>query len=153
MADSSGPRSQEVLDDAQAEGGEDIELRQGDPEQPNQERITTKYMTKYERARILGTRALQISMNAPIMVEAAGLSDPLEVRHYSFVVHVADLLTCAFCGSCACPYSGCGSRELWCSSAVVYTRGCAVFGETARLWCGVRLGLGVTRHNRCSGMR
>ena len=26
------------------------------------------YMTKYEKARILGTRALQISMNAPIMV-------------------------------------------------------------------------------------
>ena len=27
----------------------------------NSERITTPYMTKYERARILGTRALQIS--------------------------------------------------------------------------------------------
>lgn len=32
------------------------------------ERITTKYLTKYERARVLGTRALQISMNAPVMV-------------------------------------------------------------------------------------
>ena len=31
-------------------------------------RITTRYMTKYERARVLGTRALQISMNAPVMV-------------------------------------------------------------------------------------
>ena len=28
--------------------------------QPNSERITTPYMTKYEKARILGTRALQI---------------------------------------------------------------------------------------------
>lgn len=28
--------------------------------QPNAERITTPYMTKYEKARILGTRALQI---------------------------------------------------------------------------------------------
>lgn len=27
---------------------------------PNEERITTPYMTKYEKARILGTRALQI---------------------------------------------------------------------------------------------
>ncbi|KAI1502691.1 hypothetical protein F5X99DRAFT_378092 [Biscogniauxia marginata] len=27
---------------------------------PNEERSTTKYMTKYEKARILGTRALQI---------------------------------------------------------------------------------------------
>ena len=29
--------------------------------QKNAERMTTPYMTKYERARILGTRALQIS--------------------------------------------------------------------------------------------
>lgn len=28
--------------------------------QPNKDRITTPYLTKYERARILGTRALQI---------------------------------------------------------------------------------------------
>ena len=28
--------------------------------QPNKERITTPYLTKYERARVLGTRALQI---------------------------------------------------------------------------------------------
>ena len=28
--------------------------------QPNRERITTPYLTKYERARVLGTRALQI---------------------------------------------------------------------------------------------
>lgn len=36
-------------------------------------------MTKYERARILGTRALQISMNAPVMVELAGETDPLAI--------------------------------------------------------------------------
>jgi DNA-directed RNA polymerase I, II, and III subunit RPABC2 len=28
--------------------------------QPNKVRITTRYLTKYERARVLGTRALQI---------------------------------------------------------------------------------------------
>eukprot|EP01031_Cornospumella_fuschlensis_P031397 gene31397-37951_t len=43
------------------------------------ERITTKYMTKYERARVLGTRALQISMNAPVMVDIAGETDPLKI--------------------------------------------------------------------------
>jgi DNA-directed RNA polymerases I, II, and III subunit RPABC2 len=32
----------------------------GGERQPNKERITTPYLTKYERARILGTRALQI---------------------------------------------------------------------------------------------
>ena len=36
-------------------------------------------MTKYERARILGTRALQIAMGAPVMVEIEGETDPLEI--------------------------------------------------------------------------
>ena len=40
----------------------------------SQERITTRYLTKYERARVLGTRALQISMNAPVMVDLDGVS-------------------------------------------------------------------------------
>eukprot|EP00595_Chromulina_sp_UTEXLB2642_P000013 CAMPEP_0196762246 /NCGR_PEP_ID=MMETSP1095-20130614/1653_1 /TAXON_ID=96789 ORGANISM="Chromulina nebulosa, Strain UTEXLB2642" /NCGR_SAMPLE_ID=MMETSP1095 /ASSEMBLY_ACC=CAM_ASM_000446 /LENGTH=127 /DNA_ID=CAMNT_0042112797 /DNA_START=14 /DNA_END=394 /DNA_ORIENTATION=+ len=42
-------------------------------------RITTRHMTKYERARVLGTRALQISMNAPVMVDIAGETDPLKI--------------------------------------------------------------------------
>ncbi|KAI1361557.1 RNA polymerase Rpb6 [Xylaria arbuscula] len=46
---------------------------------PNEERTTTPYMTKYERARILGTRALQISMNAPVLVDLEGESDPLQI--------------------------------------------------------------------------
>ena len=44
------------------------------------DRITTPYITKFERARVLGTRALQISMNAPVMVELEGETDPLQVR-------------------------------------------------------------------------
>jgi len=43
------------------------------------DRITTKYLTKYERARVLGTRALQISMNAPVMVDVDGETDPLKI--------------------------------------------------------------------------
>ena len=43
------------------------------------ERVTTRYLTKYERARVLGTRALQISMNAPIMVDLDGETDPLRI--------------------------------------------------------------------------
>ena len=46
---------------------------------PSSDRTTTPYMTKYEKARLLGTRALQISMNAPLMVELSGESDPLEI--------------------------------------------------------------------------
>lgn len=41
--------------------------------------VVRPYMTKYERARVLGTRALQISMNAPVMVELEGESDPLQI--------------------------------------------------------------------------
>jgi DNA-directed RNA polymerase I, II, and III subunit RPABC2 len=34
-------------------------------------------MTKYERARIIGTRALQISKNAPLLIEPSeGETDP-----------------------------------------------------------------------------
>lgn len=63
---------------------------------PNEKRSTTPYMTKYERARVLGTRALQIrcvdelwhrqdnanlenSMNAPVLVDLEGETDPLQI--------------------------------------------------------------------------
>lgn len=46
---------------------------------PKEKRTTTPYMTKYERARLLGTRALQISMNAPVLVELEGETDPLQI--------------------------------------------------------------------------
>eukprot|EP01122_Echinamoeba_exundans_P002650 TRINITY_DN1260_c0_g1_i1.p2 TRINITY_DN1260_c0_g1~~TRINITY_DN1260_c0_g1_i1.p2 ORF type:complete len:125 (+),score=44.20 TRINITY_DN1260_c0_g1_i1:171-545(+) len=48
-------------------------------EEAKKNRITTPFMTKYERARILGARALQIAMGAPIMVELEGQTDPLEI--------------------------------------------------------------------------
>lgn len=46
---------------------------------PAQERTTSRYMTKYERTRIIGTRALQLSQNAPPLVELAGETDPLKI--------------------------------------------------------------------------
>eukprot|EP01125_Pyxidicula_operculata_P016406 TRINITY_DN5638_c0_g1_i1.p2 TRINITY_DN5638_c0_g1~~TRINITY_DN5638_c0_g1_i1.p2 ORF type:complete len:159 (+),score=56.88 TRINITY_DN5638_c0_g1_i1:926-1402(+) len=63
-------------------GDGDIEIvdNQDEPVASEEKRrITTPYMTKYERARILGTRALQISMNAPIMVDLDGETDPLQI--------------------------------------------------------------------------
>jgi len=51
----------------------------GGAERPAAVKRTTKYLTKYERARLLGTRALQISQNAPIMVDLEGETDPLEI--------------------------------------------------------------------------
>ncbi|CAK0783271.1 DNA-directed RNA polymerases II, IV and V subunit 6A [Coccomyxa viridis] len=62
------------------DGDERMEILEQQRQQPtNRPRITTRYMTKYERARILGTRALQISMNAPVMVELSGETDPLDI--------------------------------------------------------------------------
>uniref|UniRef100_A0A1E1WYM4 DNA-directed RNA polymerases I, II, and III subunit RPABC2 n=1 Tax=Amblyomma aureolatum TaxID=187763 RepID=A0A1E1WYM4_9ACAR len=71
----------ENLDEIDQNEEENIELLQaadGQPQQ-NQKRITTMYMTKYERARVLGTRALQIAMCAPVMVELEGETDPLQI--------------------------------------------------------------------------
>uniref|UniRef100_A0A8C3NUL3 DNA-directed RNA polymerases I, II, and III subunit RPABC2 n=2 Tax=Passeriformes TaxID=9126 RepID=A0A8C3NUL3_GEOPR len=68
----------EDLENAEEEGQENVEiLPSGERQQANQKRITTPYMTKYERARVLGTRALQIAMCAPVMVELEGETDPL----------------------------------------------------------------------------
>jgi len=76
---------QEGMDDLeQNEDGENIDLvNVGDGATAAgvaaSKRITTPYMTKYERARILGTRALQIAMCAPVMVELEGETDPLQI--------------------------------------------------------------------------
>lgn len=42
------------------QGGAQPDIRDGPPQPSDRPKITTRYMTKYERARILGTRALQI---------------------------------------------------------------------------------------------
>ena len=75
------------LEPMDEDGGDEMELLEapddgadGGPAE-NAERVTTRYMTKYEKARVLGTRALQISMNAPVMVDVAGETDPLKIAN------------------------------------------------------------------------
>ena len=41
--------------------------------------FTTPYLTKYEKARVLGARATQISMGAPVSIDVGGLIDPLDI--------------------------------------------------------------------------
>jgi DNA-directed RNA polymerase I, II, and III subunit RPABC2 len=87
--DEQGAGLDDVMDDQpmQTEDGQDIITTQehGGGSRLNakavrkEDRVTTRYMTKYERARVLGTRALQISMNAPVMVDIAGETDPLKI--------------------------------------------------------------------------
>lgn len=60
---------------------------------PAERRITTPYMTKYERARVLGTRALQIAMCAPVMVE-------LEGAWFIIIVRLSRLtIWCVYCST------------------------------------------------------
>ena len=47
--------------------------------------IRSEDFTRFERARILGARALQISLGAPLLVESpAGLIDPVEISELEF---------------------------------------------------------------------
>lgn len=69
----------EDVDDNQDEAETEILPATEDSQQRQKKRTTTPYLTKYERARVLGTRALQISMNAPVMVELDGETDPLHI--------------------------------------------------------------------------
>ena len=78
---------QELLD---AEGGKEADEEMGIV--PNiilkdkKERITTRYLTKYEKARIIGSRALQISKNAPIFVEIQpGEWDPIKIAEKELI--------------------------------------------------------------------
>jgi len=81
-----GERDEEDIDDADIDeepNQENVDVLPADGSsadaRQNQKRITTPYMTKYERARVLGTRALQIAMCAPVMVELEGETDPLQI--------------------------------------------------------------------------
>ncbi|KAK3380199.1 RNA polymerase, subunit omega/K/RPB6 [Lasiosphaeria ovina] len=64
---------------AHANVGKGNDKSHKDKKIPNESRTTTPFMTKYEKARILGTRALQISMNAPVLVDLEGETDPLQI--------------------------------------------------------------------------
>ena len=89
----------DVIDDElneeekQEEGDGAGGIRRGLRRVPDKDRITSRFMTKYERARILGSRALQISKNAPLMVDPGEESDPyklaemeLDKRKVPFIV-------------------------------------------------------------------
>lgn len=46
---------------------------------PKEKRTTSAYLTKYERARVLGTRALQLSHGAEPLVPVDNETDPLQI--------------------------------------------------------------------------
>ncbi|KAF7493972.1 DNA-directed RNA polymerases I, II, and III subunit RPABC2 [Sarcoptes scabiei] len=79
----------------------------------NTKKITTPYMTKYERARVLGTRALQIAMCAPIMVELDGETDPLQIAMKELKAGKIPLIIRRFLPD--------GSFEDWCIDELIMT--------------------------------
>lgn len=73
----------------------------------NQEdkRVTLPYLTKYEKARILGARALQISMGAPVLINLEGETDSLEIASRELRKRVIPIIVRR--------YLPCGKHEDW----------------------------------------
>lgn len=65
--------------------GEKVAItRIGFPKVVDEIRIGPPYLTRYERARIIGVRALQLSYGAPplVSVEVVGSTDPVVIARY-----------------------------------------------------------------------
>lgn len=77
------------------------------PNKKNQEdkRVTLPYLTKYEKARILGARALQISMGAPVLINLEGETDSLEIASKELKKRVIPIIVRR--------YLPCGKHEDW----------------------------------------
>ena len=66
---------------------------------PSSKRITRPFMTKYERARILGARALQIAYASPSSAFTNELFSRLELL--PTMIYIWIILTCIYCSMCA----------------------------------------------------
>lgn len=80
------PELDNVILSGSAQAGKDAR-----PREPR-DRVTVPVLTKYERARILGTRAVQISMNAPVLVAIDGETDPLIIAEKELRERVIPLI-------------------------------------------------------------
>ncbi|ELA46661.1 hypothetical protein VCUG_01887 [Vavraia culicis subsp. floridensis] len=61
-----------------------IKERPPSPPKKSSRRVTSSLMTKYEKTRIIGMRAMQLSMNAPPLVEIEGETDALRIAEKEF---------------------------------------------------------------------
>merc|ERR1712146_552220 len=80
-------------EDMEEDGDQGVDILDADPADQapraaDGPRKTTPYLTKYERARVLGARALQISMCSPVMVELEGETDPLLIAEKELMERV-----------------------------------------------------------------
>ena len=59
----------------------------------NEKRTTSSFMTKYEKARVLGTRALHLSKNAPPLIDLQqGDTDPYKIAERELAAQVIPLI-------------------------------------------------------------
>lgn len=72
-------KTQMELKDLQSGKASEKKFLENEETNPNDTRLTLPYLTKYEKARILGARALQISLGAPIMIDLEGQTDALDI--------------------------------------------------------------------------
>lgn len=63
----------------EGEEGELTEILAGTSKVEKENRITPPYLTKYEKVRIIATRYMQISNNAPAMVDVQDETDPYAI--------------------------------------------------------------------------
>ena len=64
-------------------------LVESQKEYPKEKKIDPPYLTKYEKARIIGARALQISMSAPIFVEIPKhVKEPIGIATYELSLRI-----------------------------------------------------------------
>lgn len=54
-------------------------LDQNEKQESIKKKITRPFLTKYEKARMLGTRALQLSMNADTLIDTKGEDDCFKI--------------------------------------------------------------------------
>lgn len=55
---------------------------------PIKDRLTSRFLTKFEKARVIGERAIQISNNAEVKVEVPeGVWDPLKIAEKELKEH------------------------------------------------------------------
>lgn len=69
------------MEDDDDEVAGSVQVLSPGPAQPEPPRLTTPFLTRFELARVIGARAVQISHGASVEVETAGLhtTDPLVV--------------------------------------------------------------------------
>merc|ERR1712156_116308 len=68
----------EEIEEKHAES-ENFDILPAESRLSDKKRQTSPFMTRFEKARVLGTRALQLANGAPVNVEIEGETDPLKI--------------------------------------------------------------------------